>query len=161
MWRVRCFGGDFSFGRICEAGAMVDFLRCCCCWVWGRLKGGGGGACRFCALDCLLRGVREAFGLGPGEEDFVGVRVEAALRLEKEGFLINAGLSGVEGIDPPMRRLAMDVVKDCGGALRIGATVGAAYISGILGTGGALTGVVKALFVPELFNDGIDFFILR
>lgn len=44
--------------------------------------------------------------------------------------------------------------------MRSGATVGAAYISGILGTGGALMGVVKVLLVPLALNEGIDFFIL-
>jgi len=42
----------------------------------------------------------------------------------------------------------------------MGATVGAAYISGIFGTGGAFTGVVKVLLVPLALKEGIDFFIL-
>jgi len=44
---------------------------------------------------------------------------------------------------------------------RIGAIVGAAlYKSGIFGTGGAFTGVVNALLVPEVLIVGTDFFAL-
>ena len=44
---------------------------------------------------------------------------------------------------------------------RIGAIVGAVlYKSGIFGTGGAFTGVVNVLLLPEVLNVGIDFFAL-
>lgn len=39
---------------------------------------------------------------------------------------------------------------------RIGATVGAAYKSGIFGRGGALAGVVS-LLVIEVLNEGVNF----
>src|SRR5579862_9234502 len=106
VWRVRCLGGDLGFCKIWDAGAIVEVRLC-----W-RLKGGGGVDWTFCPFDCLLWDEREDLGFVPGEEGFDGVRVDAALKLAKEDLFINAGLSGVEGIDPPMRRLAMDAVSD-------------------------------------------------
>jgi hypothetical protein len=88
---------------------MVEDRRCWSCW---RLNGGGGVDWAFWAFDCLLSGVREGLGLGFGEDDFVGVRVDAALRFEKEVLVMRDALSGVEGAEPPMRRFAMDAVKD-------------------------------------------------
>jgi hypothetical protein len=52
----------------------------------------------------------------------------------------------------------MDAVNDWVLTFKIGATVGAAYMSEILGTGGALTGVVNAL--DEVCREGIDRFCL-
>jgi hypothetical protein len=53
------------------------------------------------------------------------------------------------------RSEASDVVSDCGGSFKIWAIVGAEYISGILGTEGALTGLA---FAQTVFIEDIDFF---
>jgi len=95
------------------------------------------------------------------EDDFVGVRVDAARRFAKDPLFMMAGLMG-EFV--PMRRLAMEAVNDCVFSFRMGATVGALlYKSGIFGRGGAFTGVVNVLLVVagvELLNVGIDFLAL-
>lgn len=92
-------------------------------------------------------------------EDLVGVRVDAARKLAKDPLLRRDALMGDDCI-APILRFVMDAVRDCVLTFRIGATVGAAYMSGIFGTGGALTGVENALDV-EVFIEGIDLFILR
>lgn len=93
-----------------------------------------------------------------GEEDLVGVRVDAARKLAKDPLLRRDAFMGDDCI-APILRFVMDAARDCVLTFRIGATVGAAYIFGIFGTGGALTGVENALDV-EVFIDGIDRFIL-
>ena len=106
------------------------------------------------------RFVREVLGETFGEDDFVGVRVDAARRFANELFDRRLAFMGDEGIVvEPILRLVMDAVNDCVLSLSTGATVGAEYMSGIFGTGGALTGVVKALALV-VFIEGRDFFIL-
>jgi hypothetical protein len=55
---------------------------------------------------------REDFGEIVGEvEDFVGVRVDAALRLEKDPLFRMDGFMGDDCI-APIRRFVMDAVRD-------------------------------------------------
>lgn len=104
--------------------------------------------------------VREAFGETVGEDDLVGVNVDAARRFAKELLLRRLAFIGEDGIVvEPIRRFVMDAVSDCVLSLSTGATVGAEYMSGIFGTGGALTGVVNGLALV-VFMEGKDFFIL-
>lgn len=95
-----------------------------------------------------------------GDNDLVGVNVDAARRFAKELLLKRFAFMGDDGIVvEPIRRLVIDAVSDCVFTLSSGATVGAEYMSGIFGTGGALTGVVKVLALV-VFIEGRDFFIL-
>ena len=106
------------------------------------------------------RFVRDVFGETFGDDDFVGVNVDAARRFTKELLLRRLAFIGDDGIVvEPIRKLVIDAVSDCVFILSTGATVGAEYISGILGTGGALTGVVNVLALV-VFIEGNDFFIL-
>jgi hypothetical protein len=92
----------------------------------------------------------------------VGVNVDAARRFAKDDLPSRLGVIGeVGGIADAdaRRRLAIDEVRDWVFILRTGAIVGAAYISGILGTGGAFTGVVKVDGV-QVLSVGIDFLAL-
>lgn len=104
--------------------------------------------------------VREAFGETLGEDEWVGVNVDAARRFAKELLLRRPAFIGEDGIVvEPIRRLVIDAVSDCVLSLSTGATVGAEYMSGIFGTGGALTGVVNVVALV-VFKEGKDFFIL-
>jgi hypothetical protein len=110
------------------------------------------------AVPALWRRVREVLGEMFDEDDFDTVNVDAARRFSNDPLFRREGLIGEEDI-VPIRRLDMDEVNDCVLILRMGATVGAAYKSGILGTGGAFAGVVNVLAV-DVFNEGIDRFAL-
>jgi len=80
-----------------------------------------------------------------GDDDLVGVKFDAR-KFAKEFSLRRLAFTGDDGtVAEPIRRLPIDAVNDCVLSLSTGATVGAEYMSGIFGTGGALTGVVKVL----------------
>jgi hypothetical protein len=104
--------------------------------------------------------VREAFGETLGEDEWVGVNVDAARRFAKELLLRRPAFIGEDGIVvEPTRRLVIDAVSDWVLTFSTGATVGAEYMSGIFGTGGALVGVVNVVALV-VFKEGRDFFIL-
>jgi len=90
------------------------------------------------------------------------VSVDEARKLANELVFRRVAVMGETGptVAEARRRLAIDDVRDTVFNLRIGATVGAVYVSGILGTGGAFTGVVDVVAIG-LFIDGNNFSVLR